>query len=264
MIPQTHPAADCSAMRQAQAARAELEALTDRWSSRDKDDPQHIHSLFSELYLCTTEHWLRLLAGGTHSQSSYQTIAVFYGLYKQRVVDRLDAPLQDIEPHWRLYHRLARRLTIRSPITLHLMLVSLGVRAHTLYDLGEALLDTERRGGFASVRDLSMHRRFFEETSNAAFLAASAEFIDRHLSRQTGWRRWVLSVYRIGLFKLRPVWLGTLQHWRRSGYKRARGLPGPRILEAATSRSVDRRLEPGPGSEHSRSARKPSHPINLL
>ena len=198
-----------------------LVKTNDDLTQKGADHPHHIHILFCELYACSGKHWLRVLETQEDCGYHYRFIAAFFELYRDHVLRRLEDELPKIASHWRFYHWLARKLTIRSPISLHLLLVSAAARAHVRYDQGVAMvkIETELQQGSSDFGD--ERARLFGEISNIAQFNAALEFIDRHHERQTGWRRAVLSIYRLGLFGLKPVWLVILQRWRRKGYRDA-------------------------------------------
>ena len=63
--------------------------------------------------------------------------------------------------------------------------------------------------------------KIFGEISDKAFFNAALDHVMLHQARQTGWRRIVLRLDRIGLHVLKPIWIPVLQHWRRTGYAEA-------------------------------------------
>ncbi|GKY87943.1 hypothetical protein [Sinisalibacter aestuarii] len=217
------------ARARAEAVPAELDALFETWMQAGPDHPDHIHALFVELYACTTRNWLARLARQPEAGFAYVVIPHFRDLYREHVLARLDGPVAGTAPHWRRYHRLARRLTIRAPFPALLLLVSLGARAHIYHDLGQAIRRAEaelatgggRVAGYAAERAHLLSRAW-----DAAFVAAALDYVDRHRARQRGRRRLLLGACRLGLVAARPVWVPVCQHWRRSGYARlAASLP---------------------------------------
>lgn len=184
----------------------------------------HIHYLFADLYLCTTQCWLAHLSRRNDSEFAYRVICHFLELYKTNVLDHFDQPLITSERVWRSYHQLARRQTIRSPIFAHLILVSLGARAHTFGDLGRAMILAERDLGLRPEHGASQsaeQMKIFGKISDLAFYDAALDYVALQHSRQTGWRRLILSMDRVGLRVLKPVWLPVFQRWRRKGYAEA-------------------------------------------
>ena len=198
---------------EAERVQRELEALVARLVAMGPGHPHHVHVLFAELYLCDTVSWLAHLKQTPRAEHAYRVIARFHELYREHVLDRVDRPLHEIAPHWRAYHRLARRLTIRSPISAHLLLLCLGARAHVRFDLGRAIRET----GVADDMDA-----LFGQVSDVAFVQATCAFVELHRARQAGWRRLVLVLYGRGLVLLKPVWLSELQRWRRASYRDGR------------------------------------------
>lgn len=215
----------------AETVDGELCTMIEAFRATGPDHPHHIHQLFAELYLCTTRHWLARLADREDSEYAYRVICHFLQFYKDHVLDRIDHPLDTIAPHWRNYHRMARRQTIRSPISAHLILISVGARAHTHGDLGHAMSlaekDIAHRCGSGSA-SLAERQKIFGGIADDAFYHAALDYVALHHARQAGWRRIVLKLYRVGLYTLRPVWLSVFQWWRRTGYGK---------VVAATARS---------------------------
>ena len=219
---------------EAAAVEAELRALARRLEALGPEHPHHVHVLFAELYACTTRRWLEALEGRPEAPYAHRVIRHFMDIYRTEVLDRLGWPPGAVSPHWRTYHRLSRRLTIRSPISSHLLLISAGVRAHTHLDIGMAMRRAEADG-------MRHDPRLFGQTADAAFLAAALDYVALHRARQAGWRRAVLGAYRAGLILLGPVWLRVLGRWRRTGYEAALT---PRAPGALAARGRGRRRAP--------------------
>jgi hypothetical protein len=206
---------------EAEQVRAELENVVSRFAAPLSGHSTEIHGLFAELYLCETVTWLDYLKRELRPELAYCVIPPFFALYREHVLDQLDQPLAEIATHWRPYHRLSRRLTMRSPIALHLLLISLGAWAHTRFDLGRAICETE----IGPAREMDA---MFGELSEVAFLQATRCYIDRHLARQSGWRRLVLRLYRSCLLLLKPIWLRQFQRWRKASHRDG-GQAGPPV-----------------------------------
>ena len=198
-----------------------LSAVTQSFRDTDPAHPHHIHQLFSELYLCTTRRWLAGLACRDDSEYAYRVMCHFLQFYHDEVLDRLDHPPDRIVRHWRPYHRLSRHLSIRSPISAHLLLISLGARAHTHGDLGRAMCRTAKDMGLGAQTSPGLqgsHLKIFGQIADQAFYLAAHDYVALHRARQRGWRRGVLSSYRVGLSGLKSVWLPVFQTWRINGY----------------------------------------------
>ena len=218
-----HPEAHQAAL----AVRDSLETLTREWQSLPPDHPDHIHALFSELYLCSTRNWLARLATEEDTEFAYRVMAEFFSRYHANVHAAPGAAM----PHWRPYRWLARRIGIRAPSSLHLLLISLGVRAHVRFDMGRSMRAVEAAMGIGEAANAARRARLFDTLSNDVFLAASREFIELHMARQRGWRRFTLSLYRAGLHGLAPIWLATFQRWRLHGYGTG---PGRDVVQEGT------------------------------
>ncbi len=211
---------DAILRKKAEAVEQELINHTNRFQALAVSETDHIQVLFAELYLLSTRNWLSRLAGRQDSAFAYRVIPIFYERYRAHVLDHLGEPIEAIAPHWRPYHTLARRLTIGSPISAHLLLISLGVRAHVHLDLGLTIHEVEQELDLPQAEWSATRLRLFNQLSEEAFSAAAQEYVESHCARQTRWRRFVLRLFRFGLIYLRPIWLRTLQSWRIQGYKK--------------------------------------------
>lgn len=202
------------AEQQIQASKVEF----DTWP--DAPDAQ-VHTLFAGLYVLTTQRWLQRLGVADDPEFGYLVIVRFFKLYEDGVLALIGADVNQVPKQWRTYHWLARRLTMKSPISLHLILISLGARAHVRYDLEIAVAEAAKdyQQIFGRVPDF---KKLSPEIIGAApaesFAKAAMDFVNMHHAQQTGWRRLVLSGYRWGLRATRPLWLSVFQSWRRAAY----------------------------------------------
>lgn len=213
----------------AERAEQELCQIAEGFRAVGPTHAHHIHHLFAELYLCTTRCWLARLSPRNDSEYAYRVICHFLDLYKIHVLDQLDQPLSNIEAYWRRYHKMARRQTIRSPISAHLVLISVGARAHTHGDLGRAMNLAEQDLGHRTevdTKEPAERMKIFGSISNKAFFDAALENVAIQHARQTGWRRLILKLCRIGLHVLKPIWIPVFQYWRRTGYAEAAARTG--------------------------------------
>ncbi|MFN3171667.1 MAG: hypothetical protein ACE37E_13370 [Hyphomicrobiales bacterium] len=210
-----------SAVKPPRARAQEVLALVEETTACFVDMPdepgQQVHCLFAGLYRETTKRWLQALNNAENPLFTYLVVRRFYDVYEQGVpahlkAGRLKAPLP-----WRGYHWLAKRLTMRSSITMHLLLISLGARAHTYHDLSTAvqLGAQDYRDIFGHAVDLEQERlNIIGPVSAKAFFDAAQDYVSWHRTRQTGWRHAVLSVYGPILHALRPLWLNIFEGWR--------------------------------------------------
>lgn len=189
------------------------------------DEPgQQVHRLFAGLYRETTARWLQALEDAESPLFTYLVVRRFYNIYQSSVPDHLASGQPHAPVPWRRYHWLAKRLTMRSPITSHLLLISLGARAHVYHDLSEAicLAAQDYRGIVGNGADFQPERvNIIGPVSAKAFFEAALDYVAWHRSRQSGWRRMVLSAYGSGLRVLRPLWLGIFEGWRRHAWNTA-------------------------------------------
>lgn len=208
----------------AEGVERELRQIAEGFRAMDTAHPHHIHHLFADLYLCTTRRWLARLSQSDDSEYAYRVIVRFLEFYVDQVPRRLDHPLSEIEAHWRSYHKRARRQTIRSPISAHLILISSGVRAHIQGDLGRAMCIVEEEIGHhatSKAHAAAEQEKMLGEDSDTMFYDAALDHVAAQTARHTGWRRMILNLYRVGLYVLKPIWIPVFQHWRSTGYTEA-------------------------------------------
>ncbi|MEQ9676218.1 MAG: DUF5995 family protein [Roseovarius indicus] len=203
----------------AEAILGRIEADMQRFLDMEDDRNGRVHSLFAGLYVQTTRHWLAELAESEAPEFAYAVIPRFYALYEEGVLRHLETPVRQVPRQWRMYHRLARRLTMRSPISVHLALISLGARAHIRHDLGIAIAQVLREVGAGRLTIPVVDReQFVGSLSARAFLKAALDYVDWHRQRQSGWRWGVLGGYGRGLIVLRRIWVPVMEGWRRRAY----------------------------------------------
>ena len=201
--------------KDAQAVLGKIEANIAHYDALPDERGKRIHCLFVRLYRETTIQWLAALDRCGNPDFAYRALRHFYDLYQEGVVNRWEAPIASIPRAWRTYHRLARRLTMRSPITSHLLVISLGARAHIRHDLGIAILRAahehhENEGVWPDIQRGDL----FGGISEQVFLQAALDYVDWHRQRQRGWRYSVLTTYATGLRALRSIWLPVMEGWR--------------------------------------------------
>lgn len=233
--PETRPERSFDGLNVARSAEQDLAAAARHFREIGADHPDHVHHLFAELYLVTTQRWLADLSQDPDNAFSYRVIRRFMDFYLEQVPGRLHAPLHEIEPHWRPYHWLARQQTIRSPITAHLILISAGVKAHIQGDLGRSIRSIEAEMGLlpdeSGRRPHAAQDRLLSLQTDVLFLDAALAYVSRQHDDQRGWRRLVLKLYRMGLILLKPIWIPVLQKWRRAGYAKAERSHDPDLAD---------------------------------
>lgn len=186
---------------------------------------QKVHSLFAGLYRETIIQWLRAIEGIGAPLFTNLVVRRFYEIYELSVPECLGQPARAIPRPWQTYHWLSNRLTIRSPIFLHLLLLSMGARAHTRHDLAEAISHAARQYSQLTGREVDFERErpnIIGPISARAFFSAALDYVEMHRSQRRGWRYVVLSIYGVILRVLRPLWLGVFEGWRRRAWVDAR------------------------------------------
>lgn len=215
-------------MTSPKAAAEEMLPLLDR-VKRDFDNlpdlsGAQIHCLFAGLYCQTAQYWLQTLEQSDRPDFAYLVVRDFYDIYEIAVPEFLVNAEQDPPRPWRKYHWLARRLTMRAPISAHLLLLIFGARAHIRHDLRLAIIRSApiyRQLTGDDVQFEALKHTITGPASARAFYAAAISFVQWHRVRQTGWRRFILGVYLTVLRLLRPFWVGVMEGWRRRAWRDA-------------------------------------------
>lgn len=237
------PASMATAKAHAQEVLPLVEDAMRQFSAMPDKPGQQVHCLFAGLYRETTSRWLQPLGDVENPLFPYLVVRRFYDIYARSVPGHLTGEHTQAPMPWRRYHWLAKRLTMRSPITSHLLLISLGVRAHVYHDLSVAI-------GLAAqdYRDIVGHAVDFPRErpnvigpiSEKAFFVAALDYIDWHRRRQTGWRRLVLMLYAKTLRGLGPFWLRIMEGWRSHAWAAAIQRESPVQLSKFTQMRPDK------------------------
>jgi hypothetical protein len=183
---------------------------------------QKIHCLFLGLYRDTTFQWLRALEQRDDPLFAYLVVRHFYEQYKSSVPDHLMELNTRAARPWTKYHWLAKRLTLRSPISMHLVLLTFGVRAHVRHDLSSAIsraiVDFQHETG-QEVDLADKKPDIIGPISTQAFYCAALDYVEGHRRDHRGWRRGVLNAYATGLKLLRVVWVPVMERWRHKAWE---------------------------------------------
>jgi hypothetical protein len=183
-----------------------------------------VHRLFAGLYLRTNRHLLDSFDTLPDPAFSYLAMIRFYELYERYVATPVLCNRSASVPQWRPYAALASRLTMTSRISAHLQLLSVGARAHTRYDLAEAIClgVADYRRLYGCDPDFRAARSdLLGGATDEAFFDATLEYIAMHRAARRGWRRFVLSFYARFARLSRPLWLPIFQSWRRAAWRDA-------------------------------------------
>ncbi|MEX3008554.1 DUF5995 family protein [Hoeflea sp. TYP-13] len=216
-----------------------LDRIGGDWDAFDalSDEPgRRVHSLFAGLYRCTTQSWLSHLTAHPNPAFAYLVIIRFYDLYRKVTVAISANDTQNLPHYWRRYFNLAKSQTIKTPISHHLVLISLATWAHTRHDLAIAVRQAyeDYKTQFGEKPDLETYKSSVTGgETGAAFCEAALDFIEIHHRAQIGWRHIVLGFYSANIRILRFVWLPVFQSWRKAAWNDACSW-----IEAGTSRKT--------------------------
>lgn len=191
-----------------------------------KDDPgQQIHGLFTELYLHDHIHWKAWLDQHVDDGFFYLFMERFHKAYDRHIAS-LDGRNSDpMSPGWTLYGWLAARGTMQSSIWMHLLIVIVATRAHVQDDIGDALIETaqswyERFGYWPDITE--KERIFFMASHGELFCTIALDFIHRQRDDQSGYRRFLLSVFATLLPTTKFLWWPVLNGWRQRSWVRGK------------------------------------------
>lgn len=188
---------------------------------RTLEDSDCHHQLFANLYYHTTHRWLEHLAGQTDPILAYLVIERFYDLYDLYVRQVIEEKRTDTAPQWKPYFKVAARIKKHPSRIARAQLAFLGARAHTRYDLAEAIMGAWQAyvDTFDHYPDLTQFRELMlsDETSPVFFSAA----IDFASPFETSSQNLGANPLRPAASVLRHLWLPAFQFWRHAAWKDA-------------------------------------------
>ena len=138
------------------------------------------NALFARLYYYTTRNWLKRAGSCDDPELLHLMVGYFYALYCQYVLEVDRRKTETTVAHWKPYRTFVRR---RVPALGHLpQLLALvaGIRAHTRFDLAEAIClahDRYSKQHGSAPDKQHFHALLFGKASDEVFRDASVEFV---------------------------------------------------------------------------------------
>lgn len=207
----------------ADQAHAELAKVLDWLEAQPDELDLRIHSLFARLYLYDTRHWFSTPALDQNSDFLKLFVARFMDGYFEQVIGVVQK--RDCVPNdnWNLYFNLTARLTMRSNIFSHLVVVITAFRTQICCDIPKALdrATKDYQQLFGRPVEIAENRAlFFAPANQMVFQNAILEFIEFHQTHQSLFRRTVLSFFAKLLKMTNKIWWPVLNGWRKSSWGR--------------------------------------------
>ena len=227
------PGARCGA---AIACQRRLSDELTRVSRLGRGEPIRNHRHFLLLYFHTTDGWIRHAAGSGHAEFIHDLVGTFYWIYDDSIGRYFRfARCDERYRHWAPYCRSVQRLTEAGGSRHLFATVYLGARAHTRYDLREAIVRTyraRRRRKLPVPSPDMLKRELFGRHSDRLFQRVFATFCMETLG--AGRRMpnlWAKAVMRASLVAVAPLWVRCFQHWREQAFAEAMRELGPSFFD---------------------------------
>ncbi|MEP2990445.1 MAG: hypothetical protein ABJN65_04440 [Parasphingorhabdus sp.] len=206
----------------AEQAYAELAVAVD-WLESQADEPGlRIHCLFARLYLYDTKHWFNTPVLDEDSEFLKLFVARFMQGYFKQVIEVAKTGEGCGNGSWASYFKRTDKLTMRSNIFSHLVVVVLAFHTQICCDISKALYLSakDHQALFGRPVELTRNRDlFFHPANRAVFQGALLEFISFHRIHQSVFRRLTLSFFVKILGMTRGIWWPVLNGWRRKSWE---------------------------------------------
>lgn len=179
------------------------------------------HLAFVQLYFHTTRLWLNHLKDQPDSHIGYMVIERFYDLYDLYVGRMIDGRSAQTARHWARYFELLNVLQNGGTPARQWQLVALGARAHTRYDLGEAMYRAfiDYRDIHGDVPDREAFRQvLLDPKTDAVFVSAARDFFAMPRTRREAPDMRGAPILHLGTDLFRRLWVPAFQYWRRAAW----------------------------------------------
>ncbi len=138
------------------------------------------HALFSRLYYFTTRQWLNYAQNCVDPELVLLMVEHFFELYEDYVLNTSDRSNSPYAHHWHIHVKLLSHQDHKPAMALRGIALFFGIRAHTRFDLAEAICRSRasyiRRHG--KEPDMTLFRSLlFGKEVNRLFRDASLDFI---------------------------------------------------------------------------------------
>lgn len=144
----------------------------------DDDDATGRHILFARLYYYTTKQWIAYADRSEDPELIYLIIDRFYRLYENYVLN-FDKGHSTTSQHWKIHLDIINDVGRRRRQIYLIKALFLGIRAHTRFDLAEAICDAHTLYVQLHGKDPSknlLYSMLFGRHANCMFRDASVEF----------------------------------------------------------------------------------------
>ncbi|MCG6858973.1 MAG: hypothetical protein LJE67_13000 [Salaquimonas sp.] len=181
------------------------------------------HHLFPALYFHTTKHWLGYLEGMPRPDIAYRVIEQFYLLYELHVCSAIEGGEEYAPAHWKPYFRLSRKAELLNLPQFKWKLLFLAARAHTRYDLAEAVgrAHDDYRTVYGESPDISGFRQLLlGPDTDLAFFQAAFDFCDEQMAGERSSRLDTFAVSK-GARLFGRIWISGFQSWRHAAWNDA-------------------------------------------
>lgn len=177
------------------------------------------HGLFAELYFATTTEWLRLARGSKDPAQLHLLVIHFHELFDRYVLQPGGGAESGTTVYWRRYFDAYGGSTTTAPSLRNALALLLAIRAHTRFDLAEALcaMHASYRHEFGREPDLSLLKaEIYGPTSDMIFKDACSRFFSRRATQDRSWKPLRRAAAMTGW-----AWLPVLQAGRKVAWEEA-------------------------------------------
>ena len=206
----------------ANRARLVLDAIAEAWADPASNAPEaDKHLPFARVYYQTTRHWLDHLDCRADRQFGLLVIVHFFELYEVYVASVARGERAETAPHWVRYFQMARAMSDPCKPAQIWRLLYLGFRAHTRYDLAEAIhlayRDWCRMAGTGADLDVFRDLLLGEQTDDL-FYGAALDYLRTDHAGLCPQSEHQARMIELGARWVRPLWLPAFQSWRRAAW----------------------------------------------
>ena len=194
--------------------------------------PHHNHKYFLRLYYNTTDAWMDYAETSESPTFVYGLIRRFYDIYRDSRSEHVKGENGGgRHAHWRPYYEAVEKLSRSGDARHRMACVYLGARAHTRYDLREAIVATYRstsRLRLPAPSPAALRRDLFGAHSDRIFQSAFHRFCLQTLeTTPLGSSPTATAGIRAALASVEPIWIRKFQRWREQAFSEAVERLGP-------------------------------------
>lgn len=198
------------------------------------------HRLFAELYFATTMEWLRLARCSKDPAQLHLLVIHFHQLFDRYVLQLESGAESHTTVYWRRYFEAHGGSTTTAPSLKNALALLLAIRAHTRFDLAEALcaMYASYRREFGRDPDLSLLKsEIYGPTSDRIFKEACGRFFTRRATQDRSWELLRRAAALTGWAWLPVLQAGRKVAWNEATVSIASGSPISRERRAIEARA---------------------------